>query len=445
MAAIGAPILLYASALAFASITYQSSQTAASSQVTTTSLTVSKPSGVASGDFMLASVAVHGGSSAVVTTVPSGWTLIGSTTNDANLLLLSYWKIAGGSEPGSYEWVISGSLTAEGGITRYTGVDTSNPIDAFAENSGLSITATTSVITTTVASGTVVALFAVDEGKSSVAGSYFSTPTGMTERYDVSNTAVAALGPSIALDDAFQISSGTVASKSSSIGGNNKAKNWATQIIALREPAGTIALDNSSLITLDNNGAYSGSFTTSGSNRLLTVCIRHNDGSSGFGGTISYAGTSLTRAATKGFNTLSSPANWVDLYYLINPASGSNQLVISGTAANAGGTFPFVSYNGVNQTSFPDALVTGGVDDGVTSWTTTITPIAGNAWAVICAGSQRDLYAGTGVTQRVIGSGPFFGDSNGPISGTYGMTLYHINGETNGGGSIVASFAPVAP
>jgi hypothetical protein len=220
------------SAIALASITYQSSETAASTQVTTTNVTVNKPASLTTGDLMLASVAVHGGISAVVSSVPSGWTLIGSTTNDASVTLLSYWKIAGGSEPGSYQWVINGQTTAEGGITRYTGTDTSYPIDAAAGNTGLGTTATTSAITTTTASDTIVTLFAVDEGKTNTSGSYFGTPTGMTERYDVSNTP---FGPSIALDDAIQVTAGSVASKSSTIGGNNKAKNWATEVIALKQ------------------------------------------------------------------------------------------------------------------------------------------------------------------------------------------------------------------
>src|SRR5258707_10794146 len=89
------------SAVAMAAITYQSSQTASSTQVTYTSVAVNKPASVASGDLMIASVAVHGGDMAQVTSIPSGWTLISSTTNDGSLLLLSYWKIAGGSEPSS--------------------------------------------------------------------------------------------------------------------------------------------------------------------------------------------------------------------------------------------------------------------------------------------------------------------------------------------------------
>jgi VCBS repeat-containing protein len=81
----------------------------------------------------------------------------------------------------------------------------------------------------------VIAVFAVDEGKTNTAGSYFSTATGMTEKFDVSNTP---FGPSISVQEAVQVTAGATSSKSSDIGNGNKARNWATQIIALRpEPA----------------------------------------------------------------------------------------------------------------------------------------------------------------------------------------------------------------
>jgi hypothetical protein len=97
---------------------------------------------------LLATIAIHGGTSANVSGVPSGWHLIASTNNDASLKLLSYWKADSGSEPSSYQWVVDGQTTGEGAIVAYSGVDSNNPIDASAGNTGLSATATTSAITT---------------------------------------------------------------------------------------------------------------------------------------------------------------------------------------------------------------------------------------------------------------------------------------------------------
>jgi hypothetical protein len=225
-------ITLSVGAVAIAAITSGTPQTASSTQVTTTNVTVNKPSS-STGDLLLATIAIHGGSSAVVSSVPSGWHLIASTTNDASLSLISYWKVDSGSEPSNYTWVINGQTTAEGAITPYSGVDNLNLIDVapFQGNSGLSASATTTAITTATASDTVVAVFAVDEGKSSNSGAYFRTPTGMTEKLDASNVP---FGPSLALDEEAQSAAGTFGSVSSSISGGNKPKNWATQVIALR-------------------------------------------------------------------------------------------------------------------------------------------------------------------------------------------------------------------
>jgi Concanavalin A-like lectin/glucanases superfamily len=224
---------LCVSAVAFAAISSGAFTTASSVQVTTTTLTINKPT-TSTGDLMLATIAIHGGSSANISAVPTGWTQIARTDNDAALRLVSYWKIDSASEPSSYQWVIDGQTTAKGGITAYSGVDSSNPIDVPAQgNTGLSSSATTSAITTTSASDTVVAVFAVDEGKSSNSGSYFSPASGMSEKFDVSNTP---FGPSISLQEAVQTTPGTFSSKSSSISGGNKPRNWATQMIALKMP-----------------------------------------------------------------------------------------------------------------------------------------------------------------------------------------------------------------
>src|SRR5215831_18076041 len=113
-AAIGAAVLASSAAVCGAVVS-GAFTTASSQQVTTTDVTIDKPS-ASVGDLMIATVAIHGGSSAVVSSVPSGWNLIASTTNDASLTLLSYWKVVGGSEPSRYQWVIDKQTTGEGAI-----------------------------------------------------------------------------------------------------------------------------------------------------------------------------------------------------------------------------------------------------------------------------------------------------------------------------------------
>ena len=130
---LGVTIVLGAT-IALADITSGTSTANISAHVTVTELTINKPT-VSTGDLMLASIAINGGSSVNVT-APSGWTQISRTDNDVNVALISYWKTAGASEPSNYKWTIDTQTRAVGGITPYSGVDASNPIDVAAGNTG---------------------------------------------------------------------------------------------------------------------------------------------------------------------------------------------------------------------------------------------------------------------------------------------------------------------
>ena len=256
---------LLTASVAIAAIISGSFATNKSNDVTITQLTISKPTSVAVGDLLLANIAINGGNAAVVTP-PTGWTQILRTDNDTNISIISYWKIAGVSEASSYTWIIDHQTTAEGGIIQYSGVDITNPIDASTGNVGFGIVATTSAITTSSPNEEVVTLFAADVGKATNAGAYFTSPVGMTEKYDVSNTP---FGPSIATNDAIQVAAGNAGSKSSTVAGN-KNRNWVAQQIALR-PAPDSTLPNGliSYWKLDESGAADAS-DSSGNGFTLT-------------------------------------------------------------------------------------------------------------------------------------------------------------------------------
>ncbi len=290
-----------------------------SAQVTTTNVTVDKPS-TSSGDIMLATIAIHGGSSAVVKTVPSGWHLIASTTNDVNITLLSYWKAVGVSEPSNYQWVIQGQTYGEGAITAYSGVDTSNAVDTATSSVGLSATAIAPGITTSNPNEQIVAVFAVDEGKTNIAGDYFSLATGMTQKFDESNTP---FGPSMSLQEATQATAGSVSSKSSSISGGNKARNWAAQQIALK-PVVTGITVVASGADKDSGGNYglSGSVSLNCNGGTMLVASLAGYASSSVG-SLTYNGVPLSRAARMKHPTYGAHA---DIWYLKNPASGNNTL-----------------------------------------------------------------------------------------------------------------------
>src|SRR5207249_3521961 len=138
-----------------------SSGTAASA----TSLSISRPATTQANDVMVASITAHDGTgmSGTIPTInpPAGWTLIVNTTNNGqNLALSTYWKVAGtaGADPGPYTFTVSPSSRVAGGISAYSNVDTTNPINASGGQAGAS-TPSIPPITTTVYNTLLVACF----------------------------------------------------------------------------------------------------------------------------------------------------------------------------------------------------------------------------------------------------------------------------------------------
>ncbi len=159
-----------------------------------------------------------------------------------------------------------------------------------------------------------------------------------------------------------------------------------------------------------------------------------------------FNGVAATLIAKKGFNTLSSPQNWIYTYRLANPAVGSHTLSVSRSNTTSYMAVVARTYSGVNQDTPIDAYAVGGTDDAA-SVETQITTLINNSWVAINAGSQRALSAGSGVTARASwGNDQFLvGDSNGPISPA-GLTSMTINiGGTSGRttGVIMVALKPV--
>jgi hypothetical protein len=81
-----------------------------------TSITISLPAGVQSGDTLLAQIVVWDASGSDVPAAPSGWASIrhdsGSIANGDKITTWLYYRVAGGSEPASYGWSISSQYAA---------------------------------------------------------------------------------------------------------------------------------------------------------------------------------------------------------------------------------------------------------------------------------------------------------------------------------------------
>ncbi|MFF5973724.1 hypothetical protein ACFY7C_19565 [Streptomyces sp. NPDC012769] len=106
-------------------ISHVNTQTATNASAT--SLTVTKPTGTASGDLLTAVLSTN----YQTFDTPSGWTKIGEQGIETFLVTV-FQKVAGGSEPANYSFQFSGSPAASpmlGQVSAWRGIDESDPLD----------------------------------------------------------------------------------------------------------------------------------------------------------------------------------------------------------------------------------------------------------------------------------------------------------------------------
>jgi hypothetical protein len=138
-----------------------------------TSVTVSRPSGVAAGDLLLAAVDVR---QAPTITAPSGWTAIRTDTNGTTMRQAVYYRIATASEPSSYKCTFSSKQSAGAVVVAYRGAATSSTIQT---SSGRANASSTSIVANGVTTSTSKALLV---GIFGGAGEpYVYAPPGMIE------------------------------------------------------------------------------------------------------------------------------------------------------------------------------------------------------------------------------------------------------------------------
>lgn len=102
-------------------ITFRSGATATG----VASCIITAPSGLSSGDVMVACVAIDAGTPSG----PAGWYRVALGNTVAGNPVSAWMKVAGGSEPGNYTFS-GGSTLTEGVILAFVGVDNTIPNDA---------------------------------------------------------------------------------------------------------------------------------------------------------------------------------------------------------------------------------------------------------------------------------------------------------------------------
>lgn len=176
----------------------------------------------------------------------------------------------------------------------------------------------------------------------------------------------------------------------------------------------------------------------SGAHRLLLVATVANVGNGDASG-VTYNGQALSAVSSAAF---SYNAYGIKLWYLLSPPSGSNTVAIAGVTSDF--TSHALSYSGVSQVGFPDAVATS--TGSGSPYSKSLDTVANNCWMVfLTMNGTGNASASTGSTLRAAGTTLFLDafDSNGPLQvGTNAMTVTRAGSPVFG--SALVSFAPAS-
>jgi hypothetical protein len=144
--------------------------------------TLNKPPTLLDGDVMLAACSFRGGTGTTITSVPAGWTLVGSRVDNGttiSLVVYSHVVTDAASEPATYSWNFSASVKYSRSLVVYSGIDNANPIDVTAGVATASGTSHAAPALTTTVSNDMLVTFHV-----TATCTAWTPPAGMTERSD---------------------------------------------------------------------------------------------------------------------------------------------------------------------------------------------------------------------------------------------------------------------
>jgi hypothetical protein len=182
-------------------------------------LTIDKPTGTSAGDLLVSCLALNG-SSVASSGAPTGWTRFAAVTGVTNPRVYGYYKVADASEPASYRWGFSSTITSGGGIVRYTGAaGLDGPASTAAGAAATS--GTVPGVTTSTANAMLVGCAGINSGATSIT---ITGPAGMSEVWDLG-------GKRHELDDALQAIPGASGAKTWSF---SSSREWAGWLTALR-------------------------------------------------------------------------------------------------------------------------------------------------------------------------------------------------------------------
>ena len=173
---------------------------------------------------------------------------------------------------------------------------------------------------------------------------------------------------------------------------------------------------------------------STGDDRILFVGINITDNTDSVTG-VTYAGSAMTLV-----NKRSGTNAFLYLYYIIAPATGANNVVVS-TSASKQIVAVGSSYTGAAQTGQPDSSATVKNTSG-TSLVLQTTVVASNCW-LVCIKAET---APNTLTNGSIRTGQINGTANGDSNATVGTGSQNLTWthDEHSAGGIIASFAPAS-
>ena len=322
---LAALLVLVAAPAAWAQISHVSSSVGTLSSSAVGSVQISKPTGLATGDVMIAIVSQRGSNFPIVGSAPSGWTQILNKDNGSSIGIAIYYRVATASEAGSWTWNFGASDRSAGAIAAFRGVDTSAPIAASGSQINASSTSMTAPsVSPAGANSMLVALYA---GTSGAATS--TPPTGMTESFDAATSA----GPNgVMVTAAYATQAGAGASGSKAATASSSVANIGA-LVALKS-ASASSVDHYELSLPSTSLACIPSTVT------VTACSNSSSPCTAPATTLSGQTAALsTSGATLGAATVTFNASGVATTTLSYPAAGNGTAVsvtLSGESTAAG-------------------------------------------------------------------------------------------------------------
>jgi hypothetical protein len=219
-----AAALLLLSPWAVAAPAFQSQSTATSASDVQT-LTIATPAGALSGDLLLATIATDGSE---VFNTPVGWTEIDQGDSGGSVSVVAFYRIATATEPTSHTFTWGSNEEAAGAILRYSGVSSSNPIDAFVVATGPGDNPTAPTVTTLSADTRVVRIYGADDDD--LAANPF--PPGTTGRLNIESGAGGGTS-SLGVADSAQTAIGATGSAAFS---TSASEQWRALTVVLAPP-----------------------------------------------------------------------------------------------------------------------------------------------------------------------------------------------------------------